>query len=311
MTDQIDQDVIEADDEPMARPNRRRMLLAGAGLAGVAALTKAGTASAADGADVLVGGDWSGNTATRFTNTQTDPEAENLQALVGTIGDEANPGNAILGTTPGTGAGLAGVSAGGYGGEFEGGVAPIRLVPPAPAPDADVVEAAPEGDAHLAGELYVDSAGDLWFNKADGSNWTKLNDQAPSGAVTFLPTPQRAYDSREEWPVPANTNKGRHAALETREIDLTEFTDLPAGAAGALINLTVDATGPAGWAFVFSGDVEVTGQQGLPLASSINWAEPGQIVANTTFTSVSADSKVKVHTSQPTEIIIDVIGYVS
>lgn len=303
MTDQLDVTEPDAPEEPVARPNRRRMLLAGAGLAGVAALTKAGTAAAADDEEVHVGGDYEGETATRFTNTQTDPEADNLQALVGTIGDGANPGDAILGTTPGSGAGLSGVSALGYGGLFQGGKAQIRLVPPTGQADA------PEGDDHLAGELYVDSAGDLWLNKADGSNWTRISE--PKGTITFLPAPQRAYDSREEWPQPANTNKGRFAAQETREIDLTEFTDLPAGVSGALINLTVDATGEPGWAFVFAGDIQVNGTQNLPLASSINWWGPNQIAANTTFTAVSADGKVKVHTSQPTEVIIDVIGYVA
>lgn len=302
MTDQIDLTEVDAPEEPVVRPNRRRMLLAGAGLAGVAALTKAGTASADDGADVLVGGDWSGDTATRFTNTQTDPEADNLEALVGTIADEANPGDAVHGETAGAGSGVSGVSALGYGGLFQGGMAQIRLVPPVGQADA------PEGDDHLAGEMHVDSAGDLWFNKADGSNWTRLTE--PAGTLTFLPAPQRAYDSREEWPQPANTNKGRFGAQETRDIDLAEFTDLPAGVSGAMINITVDATGEPGWALVFTGDIDVDGQQGLPLASSVNWWGPNQIAANTTFTNVTADGKVKVHTSQPTEVIIDVIGYV-
>lgn len=280
MTDQIDLDVIEPEHDQPARPNRRRMLLTGAGLAGVAVLTKAGTASADDGDPLAIGEENTAQSPTILTNTETDD----------------------VFTAAGNG----------YGGEFEGSVAPVRLVPavePATPPPGDLTEAAPTGDAHLAGELYVDSDGNLWFNTADGSNWTQLNNQP--GQLAFLPTPQRAFDSREEWPVPANTNKGRFAALETREIDLSEFTDIPAGASAAMINVTVDATGPAGWAFVFSGDVEVAAATNIPLASSINWSEPGQIVANTTFTSVSADSKVKVHTSQPTEVVIDVIGYVS
>lgn len=292
MTDQIDLDVIEPEHDQPARPNRRRMLLTGAGLAGVAVLTKAGTASAADDDPVLVGNDHEGESPTTLTNTQG--------------------ADAFVATSDGEGIALSGVSTDGYGGQFEGGMAPVRLVPaaePVTPPPGDLTEAAPTGDAHLAGELYVDSDGNLWFNTADGSNWTQLNNQP--GQLAFLPTPQRAFDSREEWPVPANTNKGRFAALETREIDLSQFTDIPAGASAAMINVTVDATGPAGWAFVFSGDVEVAAATNIPLASSINWSEPGQIVANTTFTSVSADSKIKVHTSQPTEVVIDVIGYVS
>lgn len=120
--------------------------------------------------------------------------------------------------------------------------------------------------------------------------------------------PQRAYESQEEFPVPANTNKGRHGANEIRKIDLAEFTDFRAGASGAIINLTVADTAAQGFATVFNGD---TADADLPVASSINYVEVGVFVANGIIVPVGADGTVKVFTLTPTEVIIDVVGSIS
>jgi hypothetical protein len=385
--------------------NRRRLLLAGAGLAGAAALVKTGTAAAADGDDVVVGGSFSGNTPTTFTNTDTNdatpgnPGEEAIVAITqqamngshtiravtngtghaiagdipasapntvaatwgrhgglgagvggvnvaptaplagganGVVGDITSAGNgshAVLGRTNGAGhsvagdtpadaqngsggpnttaatwgrhgglgAGIGGVSAMGYGGEFVGGRAQVRLIQ-----TADPSMSGPPTDAgHLLGELYADPAGNLWFNRADGSNFTKLNNQ---GGITLFADPQRAYDSREEFASPANGNKGRHAAGSVREIDLAEFTDLPAGAAGAVINLTVADTDPLGFVTVFNG---ATADDARPNASSINYKDAGMFVANGITVAISPTATVKVYASAATEVVIDVVGYVS
>ncbi len=198
------------------------------------------------------------------------------------------------------GAGIGGISIDGYGGEFVGGKASVRLIP-----SEDVVAGPPSDAMHSVGELFVDGSGDLYYNTADGSNFTRLNNQ---GGTVLLSDIQRAYDSREEFATPANSNKGRHAAGETREIDLNEFTDFPAAASGAIINVTVADTDDNGFALVFNGD---TADSPTPLGSSVNWVGDGEFVANGITVATSDTGTVKVFTLEATEVVIDVIGYIS
>lgn len=66
-------------------------------------------------------------------------------------------------------AAVLGQSTNGLGGEFSGGEAPLRLVPSA-------TVGAPKTGTHHKGELYVDSNGDLFYCKADGTSgtWMKV-----------------------------------------------------------------------------------------------------------------------------------------
>ncbi len=409
MTDQINDQLIDEETEQQPGINRRRMFLAGAGLAGAAVIAKAGVADAADGDTVEVGGEYTSETRTYIDNTAGPaPIAGDLNAIRGDISDATNgshailavtagrghaiagvstnqdfdaddpsvsakaatwgrhtgpaaavegqslatdldiagPGNgvkgivedetngshavlgvtnggghAVAGDTPadakgadgagsntvaatwgrhgGAGAGIGGVSAAGYGGEFVGGKASVRLIP-----STGVVEGPPADAMHMVGELFVDGSGDLYYNTADGSNFTRLNNQ---GGTVLLSDIQRAYDSREEFATPANP-KGRHAAGETREIDLTEFTEFPATASGAIINVTVADTDDNGFALVFNGD---TADSPTPLGSSVNWVGDGEFVANGITVATSDTGTVKVFTLKATEIVIDVIGYIS
>lgn len=204
---------------------------------------------------------------------------------------------ATWGRHRGIGAGIGGISVGGYGGEFVGGKASVRLIP-----SVDVPVGAPADEMHLVGELFVDGAGDLYYNTADGANFTKLN----GGGTIMLSDSQRAYDSRAgETPA---SQKGRHGAREVREIDLTEFTDLPVGASGAIINVTVADTDPLGYALVFNG---ATADSPTPVGSSVNWVDAGEYVANGITVALSATGTVKVYTESATDVIIDVVAYIS
>jgi hypothetical protein len=296
------------DQEPIdERPgiNRRRMFVVGAGLAGAAALAKASPAAAADDDPVLVGNpdnvtDDGATVVTNSNNTATDPGTEGQEAITALLTGVDNGSTAIRGAHDGAGAGVGGASADGYGAEFVGGKAAARLVP-----SAGVAVGAPADDMHLVGELFVDGNGDLYYNTADGANFTKLNGQ---GGVVMLPDAQRAYDSREEFPLPANTNKGRFDVRETREIDLGEFTDIPASATGAIINLTIDVVDTHGFATVFNGE---TADADRPNASAINWGPNTVTIANGIIVSVGSTNTIKVYTLEPCEVIIDVAGYVS
>jgi len=209
-------------------------------------------------------------------------------AIAGIIDETApNIAAATFGQHGGLGAGVGGVSADGYGGEFAGGMAALRLIP------TDVA-GPPTGDDHLRGELVVDGVGDVWFNVDDGANFTRLNSQ---GGTTLLVDPKRAYDSRKTG--------GKFTFAEIRKVNLVP-AGVPAGARGAVINLTVTETDAGGYVTVFNGD-SVTKQ---PESSSINWKLPDTDIANSIPVAIGADGSVKVYANSVTHVVIDVIGYI-
>ncbi|MEP6296478.1 MAG: hypothetical protein ABJ382_04060, partial [Ilumatobacter sp.] len=219
----------------------------------------------------------------------------------GPNGDGRNTTAATWGRHGGIGAGIGGVSAEGYGGEFVGGKASARLIP-----SEGVATGAPTDDGHLRGELYVDGAGVLWYNTSDGNNWIPLS----QGGNVLWVDPARAYDSRANKPTPANSNKTKFAAGEIRSIDLTEFTDFPATATAALINLTVVNAEGRGYATLFNG---ATADADRPDTSNINWdTNTGtDVVANSATVRADLNGVIKVYTSMPTNIVIDIQGYIA
>lgn len=272
--------------------------------AGVGGVNTAASSPLAGNANGVVGDVTSANNGSHAVLGRTNGAGH---SIAGDTPADAQNGSGGPNTTAatwgrhgGVGAGIGGISALGYGGEFVGGRAQLRLIQ-----TADPARSGPPTDAgHLLGELYADPAGNLWFNRSDGLDFTRLNDQ---GGITLFADPQRAYDSREEFTAPANGNKGRHAAGSVRTIDLTEFTDLPAGATGAVLNLTVAATDARGYATVFNG---ATPDDRVPNASSINFRDADEYIANGIIVPVSPTGTVKVHVSAATEVIIDVVGHI-
>ena len=218
------------------------------------------------------------------------------------IGTTAGGGHAVAGdieaTAPntvaatwgrhkGTGAGIGGISVSGYGGEFVGGKASVRLIPsaaPAVGPPTDT--------GHLRGELVVDAVGDVYYNVADGPNFTRLNSQ---GGTTLLVDPKRAFDSRPS---------AKFAAGEVRKISLLS-AGVPGGARGAVINLTVTQTDAAGFLTAFNGDTATR-----PDASSVNWFAVNSNVANSLPVAVGANASINVFSYGAAHVVIDVIGYI-
>ena len=86
--------------------------------------------------------------------------------VVGTGGNNGVVGTGGNNGVSGTG-GSVGVfgGAGNYGGEFQGGHAPLRLRP-------SDTQGAPNTGRHFMGELYVDNQGALYFCVADGTPGT-------------------------------------------------------------------------------------------------------------------------------------------
>jgi hypothetical protein len=136
----------------------------------------------------------------------------------------------------------------------------------------------------------------------------------PSGEAHLLPTPLRAYDSREAVPV----SKLLPGAAQTRTISLATghllgstaaVLAVPPGATGAIITLTVTETngGPGG----NGGFLKIySAASPEPATSNINWAGADQNVAVSTQVAVDASGMVKVTGgANATHFVIDVIGY--
>ena len=330
-------------------PNDRRALIrklaiGGAGAAAGAVMLSNGTASAAAEPGALELGDTKSNTSTTPTSlvhTPTPARTEGPSSLsvagavpgatapfpaqVGGYGD-ANVANGLHGST---------TAAAGFG-VVAANLAPAAAAATDPVPTGLAVASAggaqmrfvpltgavagPTPGKHVAGELYVDADGTLWFTvpaptteDADAVRFVKLAGTPTAGAFTAI-DPQRVYDSRQtgypealQGVMAPNTNRVISVA-DGRSADGTvTLTDaVPAGATAVLINVTAaNMTGPI-FLSVTAGD-KTSSETSL-----LNWG-PGDIqIANSITVPVDADRQVKVFCGDQTgstDVIIDVFGY--
>jgi hypothetical protein len=134
---------------------------------------------------------------------------------------------------------------------------------------------------------------------------------APAGQIHMLPTPLRAYDSRDNNGAKIGINEIRTISLQTGR-DGTNATMLavPAGATAAIVNLTVTETevgpgGPGGFLTMYNASLGT-----VPATSSINWSAAGQNIAVTAQVAVDASGQIKVRDgSNATHFVVDVLGY--
>lgn len=162
-------------------------------------------------------------------------------------------------------------------------------------------------DAHLTGELTFDGNGDLWLCVAAGSpgTWRRVSGAGTAGAITLLPTPVRAYDSRPGNP-PAVGPKTPLAGGSPRTIDCTaNSSGVPVGATGVLANLTVVHTSATGFLVAYAAGAAVPG------TSTVNWFRPGSIVANSSFVACSAAAAIDLYVAPGSvaDVIVDIVGY--
>jgi hypothetical protein len=320
---------VDAASEPAS--SRRRMLqvlaagAAGAAAAGVAGVVGAGSAAAADGDPLKLGDSTNTHTSVTIVNYTgaTVPASTTIEAGDETAGNNTiltnnfgGQGTALLGVAGSTGnqqigiigwskkpggTGLIGFTgnAGAYGGEFFGGQAELRLRPGGAAPTTLT-------NAHQAGELYEDADANLWLCVAAGTpgTWRMLSGPKAAGALTLLPSPARVYDSRTaDGPLAGGSS--RTVSLAQGTVAGTPTPAVPAGATGALISLTLDATVQSGFLSVFAAGLAYPG------TSNANWYTTGQILAVTTVSAVDAAAAVTLNAGGPgrTEVIVDVIGF--
>jgi hypothetical protein len=326
----------------------RKIAIGGAGAAAGAVLLSHGTASA--GIEGEPGVDGTLQLGEGETNTSVTPTT-----LVHTPADPRTAGASSLsvaGAVPGTDAPFP-AQVGGYGnadvanglhgstGNAAGfGVVAANLAPAAaaatdPVPtglavasaggaqmrfvtlDGSVVGPTP-GD-HVAGELYVDKDGTLWFTvpaptTADPTavRFVKLAGTPSAGSFHAI-DPQRVYDSRQpgytvKGVLAPNTNRVVKVA-DGRSEDGTTVTvadAVPAGATAVQLNLTAaNMTGP-NFLSVTAGDKTTT------TTSLLNWG-PGEIqIANSITVPVDADRQIRVYCGNQTgstDFIVDIFGY--
>lgn len=303
--------------EPPERSTRRRLLgTAGAAAVGAAAglVASASPAAANDPNDVTLGA-----TKTTAARTQVNiiPPLQGVAVLfqAGTLYSGTDTAvDAALGgwVTPGytfarrygvygyaehaaNGAGVyahalglsvAGLEANSFNGPT------MRLVAGLDAPTA---VPPPVGD-WAQGDVLRTADAELWYCRVGGygaaSVWTRLS----GGGLNLLPTPQRAFDTRP--------GAGPFEGNDTRTISLAEW-GVPAGARGALLNVTATDTTGAGYVQVYSAALSSP-----PATSNLNWYESGQIVANNATTAVDASARIKITTQGGiAAIIVDVFGF--
>lgn len=120
----------------------------------------------------------------------------------------------------------------------------------------------------------------------------------PQGAVFTAIDPARAYDSR--------LTGGPLASGQSRQVNVTGggVVPIPADAVAVAYNLTVVNTVGTGFLAVAPGG------QPMPATSTINWAAPGQILANGFNVGITANTiGVFAGGGGSTQFIVDIVGY--
>ncbi|WP_027344015.1 hypothetical protein [Hamadaea tsunoensis] len=180
----------------------------------------------------------------------------------------------------------------GVGLRLDGGSAPLRLVPQT----MDFFAGEPAN-----GTVACDPAGG--FYAYAGGNWYRL---AVSGGTSglLMAGPGRLFDSRPG--TPAKVGLGRK--LKAGEVLAIQAVSsgllLPAETKAVIATITVTDTGTPGFLKAYAA-----GQQ-PPQTSVTNWYRTAQTVATTTFVKLDATGRLAVQASQPTHLIIDVLGVV-
>ncbi len=330
-------------------PNDRRALLrkiaiGGAGAAAGAVMLSNGRVSAGvegTGNDSLELGEGPTNSSVTPTTLVHDPAAPRTEgpsslsvagavpgatapfpAQVGGYGN-AEVANGLHGSTD---------NAGGFG-VVAANLAPAAGAPTDPVPTGLAVASAggaqmrfvglpgavsgPTPGEHVAGELYVDADGTLWFTVPTGTpdevRFVKLAGTPAAGSYHPI-DPERVYDSRQPN-YPADL-QGQMAANTDRVISVADGRDssgtvtnanaIPAGATAVQINLTAaNMTGP-NFLSVTAGDVTTTE------TSVLNWSNGDIQIANSITVPIDAEREIRIYNGNQagsTDVIVDVFGY--
>lgn len=314
------------------QPSANRRALLGKGALAAAAAATAGllttkSASAADGAGLLIGtantgtadtalGGGSSLVVTDGTSSGFDPGSGVLPGSVigrqataggfGVVGQYTGSGAAGIGVFAAANNGLGVVARGTVGDLEADGSGKVIL-------NRDAFAGAAPTGASVVGTLARDKDGALWYSPKDGV-WIQLAGTTSAGSFHVI-SPVRVYDSRLGLPTPGKIAKGQNRVISVKDARnettgaVTTADIVPAGAKAVLANLTVTETEGSlgGFLSVVPGDA--TAQSG----SSINWSGPDQNIANGLTAKIAADRTVKVFCggdpTPRTHFVVDVSGY--
>ena len=322
-------------------PNDRRALLrklaiGGAGAAAGAVMLSNGRASAADGDPVNAGETVESTLPTiiDFTPAMTPTEGPSafsaggyvppatspFPAGVGGYGDSTIP-NGVHGST--TAPAGFGVVAANLADKAAAATDPVPTAQAIASPNGTHLlllagsVSGPADGKHVAGELYVDSDGTLWFTvpttSAGEVRFVKLAGTPAAGAFHAI-DPQRAYDSRQTgYPAALQGQMAPNTNLVVSVADgrsatgtVTLANAVPAGATAVQINVTAaNMTGP-NFLSVTAGDKTSTE------TSLVNWGAGDIQIANSITVPVDAMRQIRVYNGNQTgstDVIVDVFGY--
>ncbi len=185
------------------------------------------------------------------------------------------------------------------------------VVPFTALPGADAAAACTTIDLTLAGEILATPA-DFYVNLHTGDfpagaiRGQLAVGAPPAGAAHFLPVPLRAYDSRVDAAGPLKSGETRTVSLQTGMPLGSSVAELavPAGATGAIVNITVTETVNGGYVKLYSAAITE------PATSTINWSQTGENLAVNTSVAVNGAGQVKITGGvNDTQVLIDVVGF--
>jgi hypothetical protein len=315
----------------------RKIAIGGAGAAAGAVLLSNGKASAADTDPITIGEENVGESPTFLTYNDASSALTEFSLL--SVGEDLpndTDGNNVFPAAVG-GYGKGDVPSGLHGSTINPAGFGVVAANLAPNPDGSTAattkalaiassgahvlflagaKTGPANGTHVAGELYVDKDGTLWFTvpgaTAGTVRFVKLAGTPASGSFHAI-DPQRAYDSRQA----AYTVKGPLAPNTSRVISVADghATDggavtatnvVPAGATAVQINVTAANMTAPNFLSVTAGDKTSTN------TSLLNWS-PGDVqIANSITVPLDASRQIKVfcgNQTGSTDVIIDVFGY--
>jgi hypothetical protein len=206
----------------------------------------------------------------------------------------------------GTGGNFGVYGQGNYGGVFTGHLAALVLGPAS-------VPGAPNSEVHLAGELYVDSAGALWYCTSTGiaGTWVRLSGALngfAGGAISYLSTPIRLLDARTSASS-GLVNRGALAGNEVYTFGVAGLggSGIPATAQGLIGNVTI--LGPSG-----TGNLSLFPAGGaVPTVASMTFGTAGLFLANGVNVAISSGGAINIQnqSSGTTPLVLDAVAFVS
>lgn len=126
-----------------------------------------------------------------------------------------------------------------------------------------------------------------------------------AGSAHLLPTPLRAYDSREDAAGLLPVGEERTVSLRTGENeDGDRVIAVPPGATAAIVTLTATDTEGAGFLVMYSA------ASPMPATSNLNFTQVGDIVAVSTQVAIDETGSINVSAgASGTHFVVDVVGF--